>query len=267
MHEYTIHGGSKGIDRLQVLSRTVGTTTDQFLQANQEALQGRCLDLGCGLGTVSLNIAKRVQGRGEVCGLDKEVLNVAYARDMAAVHQIGNATFVCKDVFEFDEMSISNVVYARFLFSHLNDPEKLLRHIFRSIAPGGRLLIEDTDFGGHFCYPANKDFETYVQLYQRLLHKRGADANIGQRLPQLLKETGFQDISVQIAQPVHSEGEGKVMAELTMEGISNALVQEQIATQEEIDRIIIALKQFRENADTLMSLPRIIQVSASKPKQ
>ncbi|MCB0533995.1 MAG: methyltransferase domain-containing protein [Lewinellaceae bacterium] len=267
MNEYTIHGGLKGINRLEVLSRTVGPSTNAFLNANQDALLGSCLDLGCGLGTVSLNIAQRVQGRGEVLGLDKEALNVAYATDMAAAQQIENVSFVCKDVFEFNEISSCNLVYARFLCSHMNNPEKLLRHVFRNIAPGGRVLIEDTDFSGHFCYPACAGFESYVQLYQRLLHQRGADANIGQRLPQLLKEAGFQDITVQIAQPVHAKGEGKLMAELTMAGISKALIQEQITTQEEIDRILFSLKKFRENVDSLISLPRIIQVSASKPKQ
>lgn len=266
MNEYAIHGGKKGNGRLAILSRTVGATTGQFLDRYPSALSGSCLDLGCGGGTATLEIAKRLQGKGEVYGLDMDPVNISLAREAARAQGAENVQFERFDAYELADIGRYQAVYSRFLLSHLHDPTGVLARICQGLVPGGRVLLEDTDFSGHFCYPACEAFDTYVRLYQNLLHTRGADANIGQRLYQLVQQAGFQDISVQVVQPVHTVEEGKLMAEITMEGISGALLQEGLASQEEAGRIVGELKAFRADDKTVMSLPRIFQVSAVKTR-
>ncbi|MCB0613309.1 MAG: methyltransferase domain-containing protein [Phaeodactylibacter sp.] len=266
MNEYSIHGGRKGNERLAILSRTVGATTSKFLDAHQATLSGSCLDLGCGSGSVSLDIAKRLQGRGEVYGLDMDPVNIASAQEAASRQQVQNIQFQRFDAYELTDTGRYNAVYSRFLLSHLHDPAKVLDNIFRGLVPGGRVLLEDTDFSGHFCYPASPAFDAYVRLYQALLEARGADANIGRKLHQLLQQAGFQEISVQVVQPVHTQEEGKLMAEITMEGIAGALLQEGLAGEAEIRETVRELKAFRADELTIMSLPRIFQVSAVKSK-
>ena len=56
------------------------------------------------------------------------------------------------------------------------------------------------------------------------------------------------------------------MAEITMEGISGALLEEGLASQEEVRQTVEELKAFRADENTVMSLPGIFQVSAVKPK-
>lgn len=267
MKEYTIHGGKKGNERLAILSRTLGATTRGFLDRHQDALTGNCLDLGCGGGIVTLDIAKRVQSKGEVFGLDMDPVNISMARDAARDHGVENVQFDRFDAYDLADVDRYHLVYSRFLLTHLSHPAQVLANIFKALVPGGRVMLEDTDFSGHFCYPACAAFDTYVRLYQNLLHSRGADANIGQRLYQLLGQAGFEEISVQLVQPVHTKEEGKLMAEITMEGISKALLQEGLANEEEIRQTVQELKAFRADEKTVMSLPRIFQVSAVKPKQ
>ncbi len=152
-------------------------------------------------------------------------------------------------------------MYSRFLLSHLSDPKTVLRSIRRALRTGGLLLIEDTDFSGHFCYPPSRYFNKYVSLYQHLLKKRGADANIGQKLMGLLHEAGFADVAFQISQPAHTGGEGKRMAEITFDGISKALLEEGLLSAEQAWVIHSGLVKFREQSDSVMSLPRIFQMS------
>ena len=265
MNEYSIHGGKKGNERLAILSRTVGATTNQLLDRYPSALSGSCLDLGCGGGTVTLDIANRLQGQGEVYGLDIDPVNISSAREAARDQGVDNVQFDRFDAYELADVDRYQAVYSRFLLSHLHQPARVLNNIHRSLILGGRLLLEDTDFSGHFCYPACTAFDTYVRLYQNLLHSRGADANIGQRLYQLVQQAGFEEISVRVVQPVHTVEEGKLMAEITMEGISGALLQEGLASQEEISQTVAELRAFRADEKTVMSLPRIFQVSATKP--
>ena len=266
MNEYSIHGGKAGNERLAILSRTVGATTGGFLDRHQSAFFGSCLDLGCGGGTVTLDIAKRMQGRGEISGLDMDSVNISSAQEAARRQQAKNIQFGRFDAYDLADIDSYHAVYSRFLLSHLHDPAKVLDNIFRGLVPGGRVLLEDTDFSGHFCYPASDAFDAYVRLYQSLLQARGADANIGRKLHQLLQQAGFQEISVQVVQPVHTQEEGKLMAEITMEGIAGALLQEGLAGEAEIRETVRELKAFRADELTIMSLPRIFQVSAVKSK-
>ncbi|MCB9283886.1 MAG: methyltransferase domain-containing protein [Lewinellaceae bacterium] len=267
MNEYSIHGGKRGNDRLAILSQTVGATTGEFLDRYTSSFFGDCLDLGCGGGTVTLQIADRVQHTGTVTGLDIDPVNVALARKTAHDRQMENVQFERFNAYDLADVDRYHVVYSRFLLSHLNKPSQVLANVYKGLVPGGRLLLEDTDFSGHFCFPACPAFHAYVHLYQKLLYTRGADANIGQRLYQLLQQAGFQEISVQVVQPVHTGGKGKLMAEITMEGISNALLQEGLTNRDVIQQIVQELKAFRADKNTVMSLPRIFQVSAVKPKQ
>lgn len=265
MKEYAIRGGKTGNERLAVLTRTLQGTTGQFLDDHRQDLIGNCLDLGCGGGKVTLEIARRIEGGGVVLGLDIDRYKIESAREAARRAQLPQVKFACRNAHDSLAPNTFNAIYSRFLLSHLQHPRQILSNIFNGLVPGGTILLEDTDFSGHFCYPACTAFDTYVDLYQHLLRVRGGDANIGQRLGQLLQSAGFQDVSVQVVQVAHLDEEGKLMAEITMENISEALLEEGLATGEETRRIVREIREFRTGADTIMSLPRIMQVSARKP--
>jgi ubiquinone/menaquinone biosynthesis C-methylase UbiE len=260
MNEYAIHGGDEGKKRLEILSTTLAPSTESFLQTAGLGPGMHCLDLGCGGGHVALAMARMVGSHGHVTGLDKDERKIQSAGEEAERTGIKNIRFDTFNAYDLKEEAAYDLVYSRFLLSHLSDPEAVLRSIERALKPRGLLLIEDTDFSGHFSHPKSTYFNRYVFLYQRLLQKRGADANFGQTLVLRLKQTGFTDVLFQISQPAHVEGPGKLMAEITFEGISKALVAEDLVSQEEAARIYAGLVKFRSRRDSLMSLPRIFQV-------
>ncbi|TIN34591.1 MAG: class I SAM-dependent methyltransferase [Mesorhizobium sp.] len=45
------------------------------------------------------------------------------------------------------------LVYARFVLSHLADPERLLERAWGRLLPGGAIVTEDIDYGSQFCDP------------------------------------------------------------------------------------------------------------------
>ena len=153
-----------------------------------------------------------------------------------------------------------DVAYARFLVSHLKEPENCLAAVVEACLPEGTIVIEDTDFAGSFCYPACAAYERYKELYQELVERRGGDSNIGPRLPAMLRQAGIQDVEVNVIQPAHLHGEGKLMAPLTMARISDALNAEGLVTEHEAPQILTELNAVAADSDTLISLPRIFQV-------
>jgi len=195
-----------------------------------------------------------------VIGTDADAEILALAREDAKAAKPTNITFhqleacACLWDKEFD------LAYARFLLSHLNEPENCVAAMLQACVPEGTIVIEDTDFAGSFCYPTCPAYERYKELYQELVQARGGDSNIGPKLPALMREAGIRRIELNVIQPAHVHGEGKMVAPFTMSRISNALTTEGLATVDEVQQILAELNHVAADSETVISLPRIFQV-------
>ena len=129
----------------------------------------------------------------------------------------------------------------------------------KACKPKGLIVIEDIDLSGSFCHPYCAAYERYTKLYQEAAYRRGGDPNIGLKLPGMLRQAGAQEVQVRVVQPVHLEGEGKLIASVTMERIAGSLISEGLATQEEVNKIINGLNAAAADTAVLMSLPRVFQ--------
>jgi hypothetical protein len=96
--------------------------------------------------------------------------------------------------------------------------------------------------------------------------RRGGDPNIGPRLPFLLREGHFEDIGVAVVQPMATQGEPKLLTPLTMENIAGAVLEDGLATQQEIDSLIRELYEFAADPGTLAGTPRVVQAWGRRPK-
>jgi phage/plasmid primase-like uncharacterized protein len=69
-----------------------------------------------------------------------------------------------------------------------------------------------------------------------------------------------------VIQPAHIQGEGKLMAPITMMRISDALIGEGLATKDEVQQILTDLHVAAADSETVMSLARIFQVWGKRSK-
>ena len=259
-HRYAIRGGKEGKKRLDLLARVMLPTTMQLLDRAGLIRGMKCLDVGCGGGHVAISMARVVGPEGRVIGTDTDAEILALAREDAEAAKVTNVEFqqldACASLWheEFD------VAYARFLLSHLNEPDICLAAMVQACAPGGTIVIADTDFAASFCYPTCAAYQRYKELYQELVQRRGGDPNIGPKLPAMLRRAGIEGVELNVIQPAHIHGEGKLMAPLTMSRISDALTAEGLATESEAQRILTELNHAAADSETVISLPRIFQV-------
>ena len=104
------------------------------------------LDVGCGLGVDLIDIAKIVQSKGAVKGVDssESVLRHAIANLVDAPTNIelikGDALHL-----EFSDNTFDRCKIDRTL-QHIIDPKKALSEIFRVLKPGGMMLAFDNDW-------------------------------------------------------------------------------------------------------------------------
>jgi SAM-dependent methyltransferase len=268
---YIIRGGVPGRERLRMVSEIMRPSTATLLSRVGPAPGDRVLDLGCGGGDVTLELARRVRPKGSVVGLDFDPVAVAMAGEESRAAGLANARFVAGDLLAEGALAAAgapfDVVYARFLLSHLADPDAALALIHAAIRPGGRLVVEDVDFAGHFCHPPSAAFDRYVALYQAAARRRKADANIGPSLPARLAAAGFEDTGVAVAQPASRTGPEKLIAALTMENIAEAVQSSGLASAKELSDLVAELYRIGADGETVMAIPRIVQAWGRKPAQ
>jgi len=258
---YAIRGGRSGRERLRVLSHVLQAGTYDFLDRVGLRPGMACLDVGCGGGDVTRELARRVGARGRVVGLDMDAAQLDIVRAEAAAQQISNIDYRVADVVDPPaDVGSFDLVYTRFLLCHLTRPAKALSWMAKCLKPGGVLAIEDCDFTGHFCYPPLPAFDRYVALCGDVMRRRGGDPEIGLKLPQMLVEAGLSVGGVGVAHPSDVDGDAKLLNALTMENISDAVVSDGLATREEVDQLVAALNKCVQDTRTFASVTRTIQV-------
>jgi len=256
---YIIRGGIEGRERLRLLARVMHPTTLQLLERAGVTEGMACLDVGCEGGDVTLDFAKVVGPKGRAVGTDIDNTKLDMARSEAADRGFRNAEFQSVDAGTGSVEGEFDVVYSRFLLTHLPDPIPALARMFAALRPRGVLIIEDIDFTGSFCYPENAAYNRYVTLYSESVLRRGGDPNIGPRLSGMLAAAGCEYVEMNVVQPSGLTGEAKLVTPLTMENIADAAIGEKLAERSEVDTLVSTLYELARDAITVMAIPRIVQ--------
>jgi 2-polyprenyl-3-methyl-5-hydroxy-6-metoxy-1,4-benzoquinol methylase len=260
--QYVIQGGEAEVQRLRLLARAKWPTTEALLRQAGLAPGMRCLDVGCGIGEVTRELARWVGLNGQVVGIDANEDFVALARAETTRRGLP-AVFHVARAGQFQVDAPFDLVYARFLLTHLPEPLPVLGWMAQAARAGGVVVVEDIDFSGYVCYPDCPALHRYIELYEQVVRQNGADPCIGPRLPELFRRAGLQGIRLDVVQPTFLEGEGKRLAATTMQQIETAVVAAGLASAAEVAQVVARLEEFAADPTTLLGMPRIFQVWAN----
>lgn len=239
-------------------------TTAALLQRAGVSSASRVLDIGCGGGDVTHLMAELAPG-AHVAGVDRDPVVIDLARSEAADAGVGNIEFRVDDVTELvvEEASF-DVVYARFLLSHLPDPVAMIERMIGWCRPGGAIVVEDVDVAGSICWPEDPCFARSVELYQQANRACGGDPQIGLRLPAMLRGAGAVEIEATIVQPGGLAGDATRIQLLTLVNIAPAAIELGLTTAHEIDGLRERLEVLVERDDTFITAARVVQTSARR---
>jgi SAM-dependent methyltransferase len=259
---YMIRGGLAGRERLRVLARAVRPTTTALLDRVGIPPGAQCLDVGCGGGDVSIELARRAGAGGHVLGIDLDEAKLELARAEAAASGM-DVEYRRADICQDDVGTGFDVVYLRFVLTHLRDPAAACQRLRDAARPGGLVIAEDIEMGISFCFPQSPEHDRSVEIYRATGRARGVDPDIGPRLPRLLLGAGLEHGGVTAVQPVGmapagAEADIKAIPALTLENIAPAAIEEGTSDAGEIAAVGEALRRLAADPLTLIGLPRIV---------
>jgi SAM-dependent methyltransferase len=168
------------------------------------------LDLGSGGGIDVLLSAKRVAPTGKAYGLDMTDEMLALARDNQRKAGVANAEFLKGEIenIPLPDGSV-NVIISNCVINLSADKHRTLAEAFRVLAPGGRFAVSDVVVRGTLPAAVRSSMEAWVGCVAGALEE--------QEYVGLLREAGFEDVSVEPTRVYAFEDARTILADAGMD--------------------------------------------------
>ncbi|SEQ63039.1 class I SAM-dependent methyltransferase [Microlunatus flavus] len=151
------------------------------------------LDVGCGPGSITADLAVRV---ARVVGMDSADAAVEAARALVAQRGLTNVDLAVGDVYAIDAPDDTyDVVHAHQVLQHLADPVAALREMRRVCRPGGLVAVRDADYATMTWFPQTEALQRWLDLYESLARANGGEPDAGRRLKAWALEAGFAEVT------------------------------------------------------------------------
>ncbi|KIV94014.1 hypothetical protein PV10_05178 [Exophiala mesophila] len=220
------------------------------------------LDLGCGPGTITADLAELVP-QGRVVGGDPVESVLKQAAEYAQSRGVSNVTFekIDGNQLSFPDDSF-DVVTCHQVLQHVKDPVGILKEMRRVVKPGGIVAAREADYKTFAWYPEPADLARWAQLYQQVAKTNGGEPNAGRYCHVWAREAGFDADKIEAswdhwrysgerARQFSQSWSGRIL----QPGFLQTAVREGFATAEEIEQISKGWKAWGLEEDAFIAIP------------
>ncbi len=187
MPEYVLDHRLEGErERLALMSRLLDPMHRRRVERLGIGSGARTLEVGCGNGSVSAWLARRVAPDGVAVAVDLDLSLVEVEEPNLELRK-GDIVAGPPARAEFD------LVTARAVLHHVADAEKALGNLVASVRPGGAILLIEPDF-----LPVSvaepQEVRAFWEGWLVWSREQGIDYLIGRRLPAALARLGVENV-------------------------------------------------------------------------
>ncbi len=216
------------------------------------------LDLGCGPGTLSVDISA-VSG-ARVIGVDN-----ARAAIAAATAEFNNNHMVSFSVADGYLLPFADNTFdashAHQVLQHSTQPVALLNELFRVTKKGGAVGVRDATYSHFRWSPENQNLQEWLSLYLDLARNNDGEPDAGEHLATWVTAAGYKDLHVTQTTWVFDDEAtcawwGNLWAERILSSNFGLQLQELgWATPEKLEALANAFRTWATSADARFEVP------------
>lgn len=173
---YTFGHTVNAAERLRRIAEFFNPLAINFIHENLLKNYSRVVDLGCGPGYTTDMLAKATGATG-IFGIDISDYFIELGKK-----KYPDYNFIQGDVTNLDASSKYDMMYCRFLLSHLKDIPMLFKNWITVLNPGGIICIDELEA----IFTEIPVFNRYLEINNALIHSQGAELFIGKHLDNYL---------------------------------------------------------------------------------
>jgi len=225
------------------------------------------LDIGCGPGYTSYDLAGVVTSKGKVIAVDESPRFIDHLK--ARIQRDGNVPIDARlgDVQKLDLPPESiDAAYQRWVLCFVKDPDAVVRGVARALKPGGAFAIQDyMNYDGVLLAPVSAAFNRFMEIAAAAWNDMGGDTKVGLKLPALLAKHGLTPREIRPLHRVARSGSQLwTWPAIFIETYAPKLVEEGRLTPGEHRALVRDWEERSNDPDAFFCSPPMVEIIAVK---
>lgn len=268
--QYLLGRTNREYQRLIAQARWINEYTERAFKEAGIRPGMHVLDVGCGVGDVSLLVAKLLAGSGKIVGIDQDAGALSMARERVDAAGLSTVSFVQGDFRTYDFGCLFDAVVGRYVLMYQSDPVAAVKSLMTRLEPGGLVVFQELDMSRiPICWPRIRLFEQCFRWGRAANRKAKVHVRMGLDIYRTFVLSGLTETMLHMDTIVGAgpdfPGYG-IMAE-SMRSILPVLESSGIAGPDEV-RIETLAQRLRDavvSANAIVTWCPIVSAWAAKP--
>jgi 2-polyprenyl-3-methyl-5-hydroxy-6-metoxy-1,4-benzoquinol methylase len=168
MLDYVLGHNDREQLRLIKQGRFLAPFTEAFLRSAGIASGMRVLDIGCGMGDVTMLTAQLVGPTGRVVSIDLDQASIETARRRVVAIGLENVKFHRADLVTFADAELFDAIIGRLVLEFVPDTTAAIKRLCVLLRPGGIMAFQEPSWRMWLAYTAHLPLRSAVTT---LIHK------------------------------------------------------------------------------------------------
>jgi ubiquinone/menaquinone biosynthesis C-methylase UbiE len=210
--DYVLGHATEEQHRLIRQARVLAPATERFLRDAGISSGMRVLDIGCGMGDVTMLVAQLIGPSGNVISIDLDKASINAARGRASSFGLDNVTFHRADLKTYSDPEPFDAIVGRLVLEFVPNTSGIIKHLHRMLRPGGVMALQEVSWKLWLSYTAHLPLRlAATTLAQDALVASGANTEMEQPLYRGFLDAGLSSPQLRVDVPVGDSPEFRAL--------------------------------------------------------
>ena len=225
------------------------------------------LDLGCGPGYCTTELAFLAGQHGKVIAIDKSAPFITFLNQVSLKYGL-NIDAIADD---FDGMDLEpeslDHMYCRWALAWIPNPEEILEKVYKALKPGGKMVIQEYyDWSTLQTEPRKEYLAKGIAMALKSFKDSDSEVDIGRHLPQVLSKMGMKVIGFRPMSKIATPDNGVWQWPKTFfKSYFPRLVFQNYLTEDEVQKALQEMEELEQTTGASICTCLMVEVIAEKP--